>query len=66
MRECLVLLDDGDKWLKVRHSTHAAAADMRRALGLRTFTTVDVRHRTRCYGVDLRHQDGWGVVYVCF
>ena len=33
------------------------------ALGLKSFTTVDVAHRVRCYGVVIRHQEGWGIAY---
>ncbi|RPD65585.1 hypothetical protein L226DRAFT_479775 [Lentinus tigrinus ALCF2SS1-7] len=40
---------------------HAEA--MCRALGLRSFTTVDVAHRIRCYGVVIRHNDGWGIAF---
>lgn len=34
---------------------------MCRTLGLKSFTTVDVAHRTRCYGAVIRHRDGWGI-----
>ena len=39
---------------------------MCRALGLESFHTVDVYHRTRCYGAVLKHIDGWSIVYVGF
>ncbi|KAI0746847.1 beta-lactamase-like protein [Daedaleopsis nitida] len=39
------------------------AREMCRDLGLKTFTTVDVAHRVRCYGVVLRHHDGWGLAF---
>ena len=38
---------------------------MCRSLGLTKFTTVDMRHGTRCYGVVLKHSDGWSIAYVC-
>lgn len=43
----------------------ALAKDLCTALGLRDFTTVDVDHRTRCYGLVLDHKDNWRIVYVC-
>lgn len=39
------------------------AANMCRALGLESFHTVDVYHRTRCYGAVLKHTDGWSIVF---
>jgi ribonuclease Z len=42
------------------------AANMCRALGLESLRTVDVYHRTRCYGAILKHTDGWSIVYVSF
>ncbi len=45
-----------------RSYEHAKA--MCRALGLSSFTTVDVAHRIRCYGVVIRHNDGWGITSV--
>ncbi|OSX63293.1 hypothetical protein POSPLADRAFT_1045665 [Postia placenta MAD-698-R-SB12] len=40
-----------------------AAKNMCRALGLESFTTVDVSHGTRCYGVVVKHSDGWSIVF---
>ncbi|KAF8830365.1 hypothetical protein HHX47_DHR2000395 [Lentinula edodes] len=34
-----------------------------RALNLHSFTTVDVRHRTRCYGCIIHSKDGWSIVF---
>ncbi|GLB41597.1 putative tRNase Z endonuclease [Lyophyllum shimeji] len=39
------------------------AENMRRDLGLEKFSTVDVLHRTRCYGAVIKHKDGWSVVF---
>ncbi|KAF9038581.1 hypothetical protein BJ165DRAFT_1352473 [Panaeolus papilionaceus] len=39
------------------------AADMCRSLGLRSFDTVNVYHRCKCYGAVLRHQDGWSISF---
>lgn len=34
-------------------------------MGLKSVMTVEVRHRVReCYGIVLKHNDGWSVVYV--
>lgn len=41
-----------------------AAAEMCNALGLSKFTTVDVLHKTRAYGVCIKHRDGWSIVCV--
>lgn len=37
---------------------------MCRALGLESFKTVDVYHKTRCYGCVITHVDGWSIVCV--
>ncbi|KAG5640501.1 hypothetical protein DXG03_008289 [Asterophora parasitica] len=39
------------------------AGDMRRDLGLDSFSSVDVLHRTRCYGAVIKHTDGWSIVF---
>ncbi|CDO70624.1 hypothetical protein BN946_scf184748.g22 [Trametes cinnabarina] len=39
------------------------AQAMCRALGLQSFTAVDVVHRIRCYGCVIRHEDGWSVAF---
>jgi hypothetical protein len=31
-------------------------------LGLKSFRTVDMRHRTKCFGAVIKHQDDWSVV----
>jgi ribonuclease Z len=31
-------------------------------LGLKSFRTVDMRHRTKCFGAVIKHQDDWIVV----
>ncbi|PCH45067.1 hypothetical protein WOLCODRAFT_155082 [Wolfiporia cocos MD-104 SS10] len=40
-----------------------SAVEMCRSLNLKDFTTIDVAHKTRCYGVKLEHNDGWSIVY---
>jgi ribonuclease Z len=49
---------------KIYRSRDAAFQNMYRALGLRQMLTVDVEHRTRCFGVVIDHQDGWRIVSV--
>ncbi|PPQ65164.1 hypothetical protein CVT24_011027 [Panaeolus cyanescens] len=44
--------------LSIKHSQ-----DMCRSLGLRSFDTVDVFHRCKCYGAVIRHQDGWSISF---
>ncbi|KAF5379502.1 hypothetical protein D9615_006481 [Tricholomella constricta] len=39
------------------------ASNMRRDLGLESFSSVDVLHRTRCYGAVIKHTDGWSIVF---
>ncbi|KAJ3858973.1 hypothetical protein EV359DRAFT_51550 [Lentinula novae-zelandiae] len=48
-----------EEWLDSK--THITA--LCRALNLHSFTTVDVRHRTRCYGCIIHSKDGWSVVF---
>ena len=50
--------------LILRSRSREAADDLCAVLGLESFTTVDVYHRTRCYGAVLKHTDGWSLVYV--
>ncbi|CCM00813.1 uncharacterized protein FIBRA_02855 [Fibroporia radiculosa] len=44
-------------------TSRRTAASMCLALGLESFTTVDVAHKTRCYGAVIKHRDGWSIVY---
>ncbi|KAK0202420.1 beta-lactamase-like protein [Desarmillaria ectypa] len=39
------------------------AKDLCAALNLKSFRTVDVRHRTTCYGLDIKSLDGWSIVF---
>ncbi|KAE9397976.1 hypothetical protein BT96DRAFT_995290 [Gymnopus androsaceus JB14] len=51
-----------EEWLDLgRSRAHAQA--MCHSLNLKQFLTVDVRHRTRCYGAVIRSEDGWSVVF---
>jgi ribonuclease Z len=54
-------------WYLVLFSNKIArscAAGMRLcvALGLQSFHTIDVFHQVKCYGVSIRHQEGWSIV----
>jgi ribonuclease Z len=51
-----------ESWLDLCRSQRLAR-DLCNALGLRSFETVDVRHKTRCYGVVMKHTDGWSLVF---
>ena len=53
-----------DRLLALSSRSRQNAQIMCNALGLKGFTTVDVAHRVRCYGVVIRHRDGWGIAYV--
>src|ERR1700761_3541216 len=50
-----------------QYNIRSVAAGMRLcvALGLRSFHTIDVFHQVKCYGLAIRHEDGWSIVYVC-
>ncbi|KAH9831154.1 uncharacterized protein C8Q71DRAFT_715676 [Rhodofomes roseus] len=37
--------------------------DLKSTLGLKHFRTVDVEHKTKCYGAVIEHRDGWSIVY---
>jgi ribonuclease Z len=32
------------------------------SLGLESFRSVDVVHRTSCHGAIIKHEDGWSIV----
>ncbi|KAJ3891424.1 hypothetical protein GG344DRAFT_47464 [Lentinula edodes] len=51
-----------EEWLDLKTSRGHITA-LCRALNLRSFTTVDVRHRTRCYGCIIHSKDGWSIVF---
>lgn len=50
--------------MHIQYRSRDDAAKMCHALNLQDFITVDVRHRTRCYGVVVKHTEGWSVVSV--
>ncbi|KAI0088823.1 hypothetical protein BDY19DRAFT_890423 [Irpex rosettiformis] len=51
-----------EPWMDFELATKDATK-MCQSLDLEDFITVEVRHRTRCYGVVLKHHDGWSIVY---
>ncbi|KAJ7102976.1 hypothetical protein C8R43DRAFT_230388 [Mycena crocata] len=55
-------IEGAEPWTDYERS---AAAGMRLcvALGLQSFSTIDVFHQVKCYGVVFRHQDGWSLVF---
>ncbi|KAI0777745.1 hypothetical protein BD413DRAFT_640429 [Trametes elegans] len=53
---------EDERWMNADTSRQNAQA-MCRTLGLKSFQTVDVAHRTRCYGCVLRHENGWSVAF---
>ncbi|KAH9924163.1 uncharacterized protein B0H18DRAFT_437455 [Fomitopsis serialis] len=49
--------------LRRQEKTQQDVENMYNALGLKCFTTVDVAHRTKCYGTVIEHRDGWRIVF---
>lgn len=45
-------------------SSILAHHDMCASLGLVSFRSVNVTHRTSCHGAIIKHADGWSIVYV--
>ncbi|KAI0058634.1 hypothetical protein BV25DRAFT_1212589 [Artomyces pyxidatus] len=52
----------GGDWRDMTCS-HRAAEALCEILGLLTLNTVEVRHRTKAFGLVLEHRDGWRLVY---
>ncbi|THH32553.1 hypothetical protein EUX98_g1639 [Antrodiella citrinella] len=55
-------LKDEEDWMDNERSV-ALNKDLCALLGLSAFTTVDVDHRTRCYGLVLDHNEKWRLVF---
>ncbi|KAM6497244.1 hypothetical protein JOM56_007717 [Amanita muscaria] len=51
-----------ESWLDIQRSRRLAHS-MCQSLGLDAFQTVDMYHRTRCYGAVLKHTDGWSIAF---
>ncbi|TFY69819.1 hypothetical protein EVJ58_g184 [Rhodofomes roseus] len=45
------------------HRNRQYIEDLKSTLGLKHFRTVDVEHKTKCYGAVIEHRDGWSIVY---
>lgn len=41
-------------------------ANLEASLGMASINTVQVNHRVQCFGIVLRHTDGWSLAYVPF
>ncbi|KAF8647735.1 hypothetical protein AX16_006570 [Volvariella volvacea WC 439] len=53
----------GDEpWTSYERSRQAVAK-LCDIMCLQSFTTVDVRHRTKCFGPVIKHKDGWSIVF---
>ncbi|KAG8216533.1 hypothetical protein J3R82DRAFT_6675 [Butyriboletus roseoflavus] len=56
--------DFSSPWVQeVSRSSILAHRDMCASLGLESFRSVDVIHRTSCHGAIIKHTDGWSIVY---
>lgn len=60
---CVTTPRIAESHLSLRSKAHAQA--LCESLNLAAFRTVDVRHRTVCYGLHIKSKDGWSIVYVC-
>ncbi|KAJ7460806.1 hypothetical protein FB451DRAFT_1045064 [Mycena latifolia] len=55
-------IEGAEAWADYEKSS-AAGMRLCVALGLQSFHTIDVFHQVKCYGVAIRHQDGWSIVF---
>ncbi|KAJ7272678.1 hypothetical protein B0H12DRAFT_1043818 [Mycena haematopus] len=55
-------IEGTEPWTDFQRSS-AAGMRLCVALGLQSFNTIDVFHQVKCYGVSIRHQDGWSIVF---
>ncbi|TFK29593.1 hypothetical protein FA15DRAFT_752407 [Coprinopsis marcescibilis] len=51
-----------EPWLDAKRSARLGK-NLCDALGLRSFSSVDVRHGTRCYGLVMKHKEGWSIAF---
>ncbi|KAH6915798.1 tRNA processing endoribonuclease [Coprinopsis sp. MPI-PUGE-AT-0042] len=51
-----------EPWMDPTRSVQLAK-DLCTSLGLKSIQTVDMRHGTRCYGLVLKHTEGWSLVF---
>ncbi|KAJ7623674.1 hypothetical protein FB45DRAFT_752560 [Roridomyces roridus] len=55
-------IEGSEPWTDYERSV-AAGMRLCVALGLERFATIDVFHQVKCYGVCIRSQDGWSIVF---
>ncbi|KAJ6561082.1 hypothetical protein DFH09DRAFT_1035940 [Mycena vulgaris] len=55
-------IEGAEPWADYERSS-AAGMRLCVALGLQNFHTIDVFHQVKCYGVSIRHQEGWSIVF---
>ncbi|KAJ7230661.1 hypothetical protein GGX14DRAFT_584185 [Mycena pura] len=55
-------IEGAEPWTDYERSV-AAGMRLCVALGLRSFHTIDVFHQVKCYGLAIRHEDGWSIVF---
>ncbi|KAJ7132307.1 hypothetical protein C8R44DRAFT_612294 [Mycena epipterygia] len=55
-------IEGAEPWTDYERSS-AAGMRLCVALGLQSFHTIDVFHQVKCYGVAIKHQDGWSIVF---
>ncbi|KAJ7065274.1 hypothetical protein C8F01DRAFT_737448 [Mycena amicta] len=55
-------IEGAEPWTDYERSS-AAGMRLCVALGLHSFTTIDVFHQVKCYGVCIRHEQGWSIVF---
>ncbi|KAK0501702.1 hypothetical protein EDD18DRAFT_1431713 [Armillaria luteobubalina] len=56
------MLGGRESWTDIDESKRHAK-DLCAALNLKSFRTIDVRHRTTCYGLDIKSLDGWSIAF---
>ncbi|KAJ7173690.1 hypothetical protein C8R46DRAFT_1083687 [Mycena filopes] len=55
-------IEGAERWTDYERSS-AAGMRLCVALGLQSFNTIDVFHGVKCYGLCMRHQNGWSLVF---
>ncbi|KAJ6474674.1 hypothetical protein C8R47DRAFT_986730 [Mycena vitilis] len=55
-------IEGAEPWTDYERST-AAGMRLCVALGLHSFRTIDVFHQVKCYGVSIRSEEGWSIVF---
>ncbi|KAG9016669.1 hypothetical protein FRB90_002586 [Tulasnella sp. 427] len=55
--------DDASGVTRILRDLNGVPAMLKATLGLDSIEAVDVEHRVQCFGLVVRHKDGWSVVY---